>query len=150
MLISKILRRFLLDLKIWFRVERVVILAVPTGIIAGLGSVVFFTALDLSHTFFLDYLAAYRTVYPGGEHPILGLGSTARPLNTVDAGHSTNHWRNSLRLADIHLCTRGRGAWHRCLNRGLPLQERNYPGPGTSYKNHIVSHYHWIRWFGRP
>ncbi|RKX59618.1 MAG: chloride channel protein [Thermodesulfobacteriota bacterium] len=77
MLTSEILRRFLLDLKTWFRVERVLILAVPTGIIAGLGSVVFFTALDLSHTFFLDYLAGYRPAYPGGEHPVLEPGPTA-------------------------------------------------------------------------
>ncbi len=78
--IPEILHSFLLDLKAWFRTKRLLILAIPTGIIAGLGSVIFFTLLDLSHIFFLDYLTGYRTVYPGGEHPILELGSTARPL----------------------------------------------------------------------
>ncbi len=55
---------------LWLRMRRVLILALPTGIIAGLGSVLFYTALDFSHTFFLDYLAGYRPEGPGGEHSI--------------------------------------------------------------------------------
>ncbi len=61
---------------LWLRMRRVLILAIPTGIIAGLGSVLFYTVLDISHTFFLDYLAGYRPEGPGGEHPILGHTTT--------------------------------------------------------------------------
>ena len=60
----------------WLRMRRVLILAIPTGIIAGLGSVLFYAALDFSHTFFLDFLAGYRPAGPGGEAPILGHTST--------------------------------------------------------------------------
>lgn len=56
--------------------RRVLILAIPTGIIAGLGSVIFYTALDLSHSFFLDFLAGYRPEGPAGETPLIGPTST--------------------------------------------------------------------------
>ena len=61
---------------IWLQMRRVLILALPTGIIAGLGSVVFYSLLDFSHTFFLDFLAGYRPDGPGGEHPLLGHTTT--------------------------------------------------------------------------
>ncbi len=58
-------------LKNWVRFQRVLLLAIPTGIIAGLGSVIFFTLLDLSHSFFLEYLIGYFPPGPGGEHSLL-------------------------------------------------------------------------------
>jgi CIC family chloride channel protein len=62
--------------KRWLMMRRVLILAIPTGIIAGLGSVLFYTALDLSHSFFLDFLAGYRPEGPAGEVPLLPPGAT--------------------------------------------------------------------------
>ncbi len=59
-----------LKIKRWLKYRRVLLLAVPTGIAAGLGSVIFYCALDLSHTFFLDFLAGYRPDGPMGEHNI--------------------------------------------------------------------------------
>ncbi len=63
-------RKFLLKLAQWIKMRRVLLLALPVGIIAGLGSVVFYTLLDFSHVMFLDYLAGYRPMGPGGEHSL--------------------------------------------------------------------------------
>ena len=57
----------------WIRLKRVLLLAIPTGIIAGLGSVIFFALLDVSHTFFLEYLTGYFPPGPGGEHSLLDI-----------------------------------------------------------------------------
>ncbi len=54
----------------WLKMRRVLLLALPVGIVAGLGSVVFYTLLDLSHVIFLDHMAGYRPMGPGGEHPL--------------------------------------------------------------------------------
>lgn len=70
MSLHKILSRNNLYIKNWFKYHRVLLLAVPTGIIAGLGSVLFFTLLDLSHAFFLEFMAGYRPESPGGEHSL--------------------------------------------------------------------------------
>ncbi len=71
-------KKFSYHFKLWFRLRRVLLLSVPTGIIAGLGSVFFYSALDLSHAFFLEYLAGYCPAGPGGEHPLFHL--PARPF----------------------------------------------------------------------
>ncbi len=55
------------SLKQWLIFRRVLLLAIPTGIIAGLGSVLFYVALDFSHHIFLDALAGYRPEGPAGE-----------------------------------------------------------------------------------
>ena len=55
------------QVKKWLQMRRLLLLAIPTGIIAGLGSVFFYSALDLSRHFFLDYLSGYRPEGPGGE-----------------------------------------------------------------------------------
>ena len=54
----------------WIKLRRVLLLTLPVGIIAGLGSVVFYVLLDLSHTMFLDHLAGFRPMGPAGEHSI--------------------------------------------------------------------------------
>jgi CIC family chloride channel protein len=59
------------DIKKWIGLKRVLILAIPTGIIAGLGSVIFFALLDMSHSFFLEYLTGYFPPGPGGEHSLI-------------------------------------------------------------------------------
>ncbi len=56
-----------MSLRRWVRYRRVLLLSLPVGIIAGLGSVLFYTALDGSAAFFLDHLAGYRPPGPGGE-----------------------------------------------------------------------------------
>lgn len=70
MLTQESRRRYLLKFARWIRMRRVLLLALPVGIIAGLGSVVFFTLLDLSHVVFLDHIAGYRPMGPGGERSI--------------------------------------------------------------------------------
>ncbi|OCC16240.1 Chloride channel protein [Dissulfuribacter thermophilus] len=78
----KSLRRLLkhsFNLKRWFQYRRVLILAIPTGIVAGLGSVLFYCSLDLAHKVFLDFLAGYRPEGPMGEHSIFP--PTATPFN---------------------------------------------------------------------
>lgn len=57
------------NIKTWIRLKRVLLLAIPTGIIAGLGSVLFFAMLDVSHSFFLEYLTGYFPPGPGGSIP---------------------------------------------------------------------------------
>ncbi len=64
--------------KKWLHMRRLLLLAIPTGIIAGLGSVFFYSALDFAHHYFLDYLAGYRPPGPGGETPLLK--ATATPF----------------------------------------------------------------------
>ncbi len=59
------------NIKSWIRLKRVLLLAIPTGIIAGLGSVLFFALLDVSHSFFLEYLTGYFPPGPGGEHSLI-------------------------------------------------------------------------------
>jgi chloride channel protein, CIC family len=59
------------NIKSWIRLKRVLLLAIPTGIIAGLGSVIFFALLDVSHSFFLEYLTGYFPPGPGGEHSLI-------------------------------------------------------------------------------
>jgi len=66
----KRLFRHSLNVRRWFRYRRVLLLAIPTGIVAGLGSVVFYCALDLASTGFLDFLAGYRPEGAMGEHPV--------------------------------------------------------------------------------
>ncbi len=61
------------NVKHWIRLKRVLLLAIPTGIIAGLGSVIFFALLDVSHTFFLEYLIGYFPPGPGGEHSLVDI-----------------------------------------------------------------------------
>ncbi len=63
------------NIKSWIRLKRVLLLAIPTGIIAGLGSVIFFTLLDVSHSFFLEYLTGYFPPGPGGEHSLVHVPS---------------------------------------------------------------------------
>ena len=60
-------------IKGWVRLKRVLLLSIPTGIIAGLGSVAFFALLDVSHVFFLEYLIGYFPPGPGGEHSLITL-----------------------------------------------------------------------------
>ncbi len=67
----KFLENFKRGVKKWLHMRRLLLLAIPTGIIAGLGSVFFYSALDISHHFFLDFLAGYRPEGPGGESPLL-------------------------------------------------------------------------------
>ncbi len=62
--------KYSLNVKRWLQYRRVLLLAIPTGIIAGLGSVLFYCALDLAHTGFLDFLAGYRPEGPLGEHSL--------------------------------------------------------------------------------
>ncbi len=54
----------------WIKLRRVLLLTLPVGIVAGLGSVVFYVLLDLSHNLFLDHLAGFRPMGPAGEHSI--------------------------------------------------------------------------------
>ncbi len=54
----------------WIKLRRVLLLTLPVGIVAGLGSVVFYVLLDLSHTIFLDHLAGFRPMGPAGEHSL--------------------------------------------------------------------------------
>ena len=67
------------ELKQWLIFRRVLLLAIPTGIIAGLGSVLFYTALDFSHHVFLDAMAGYRPEGPAGETSLFRPTST--PFN---------------------------------------------------------------------
>ncbi len=71
-------KNFKAGAKKWFHMRRLLLLAIPTGIIAGLGSVFFYSALDISHHFFLDYMAGYRPEGPGGESSLLS--PTTRPF----------------------------------------------------------------------
>ncbi len=50
------------------------LLALPVGIVAGLGSVVY-TLQDLSHVVFLDHMAGYRPTGQGGKHPLFHASS---------------------------------------------------------------------------
>ncbi len=50
---------------------RLLSLSAAVGVIAGLGAIAFFTALDLSKWFLLEYLAGYHPDAPGGEPPLL-------------------------------------------------------------------------------
>ncbi len=63
-------KRVLKNIKQWLVFRRLLLLAIPTGIIAGLGSVLFFIALDYAHHVFLDYMAGYRPEGPGGEQSL--------------------------------------------------------------------------------
>ena len=69
-MIAQIRKKFIKNVKRWLQVRRLLLLAIPTGIIAGLGSVFFFVALDFARHIFLDYLAGYRPEGPGGEQPL--------------------------------------------------------------------------------
>src|SRR3954451_5682451 len=55
------------------------ILGVAIGIIAGLGAVVFYLALDYAGRFLLGYLAAYDIPKPGGDGGNPGSASFERP-----------------------------------------------------------------------
>ena len=57
---------------------RFLFLCVAVGVIAGLGAIGFFWLLEVSRHFFLDFLAGYRPMGPGGEAPLLT--PTATPL----------------------------------------------------------------------
>ncbi len=69
-MIFQLKKKFIKNIKRWLHLRRLLLLAIPTGIIAGLGSVFFFVALDFARHIFLDYMAGYRPEGPGGEHPL--------------------------------------------------------------------------------
>ncbi|NPA94909.1 MAG: chloride channel protein [Thermodesulfobacteria bacterium] len=75
-MIFQLQKKFIKNVRQWLHLRRLLLLAVPTGIIAGLGSVFFFIALDFSRHIFLDYMAGYRPEGPGGEHPLFPPTST--------------------------------------------------------------------------
>jgi chloride channel protein, CIC family len=56
-----------------------VVLASVIGVIAGLGAVVFYEALDLATHFFLGVLAGYKVPTPTGEGGFLGSAHYVRP-----------------------------------------------------------------------
>ncbi len=69
-MIVQIRKNVIKNIRKWLQLRRLLLLAIPTGIIAGLGSVVFFVALDFAHHIFLDAMAGYRPQEPGGEHSL--------------------------------------------------------------------------------
>jgi CIC family chloride channel protein len=56
-----------------------IVLGAAIGVIAGLGAVVFYSALELATHVFLGVLAGYRPPTPAGEGDLIGSTSYARP-----------------------------------------------------------------------
>ncbi len=70
-------KQFAVSVRNWVRYRRVLLLALPVGIIAGLGSVLFYTALDGASSLFLDHMAGYRPPGPGGEDSLFPPSATS-------------------------------------------------------------------------
>ncbi len=68
----------------WFNskptIVRRIILAIAIGIVAGLGAVLFYSALEYGTRFFLQDLGGYLVPTPGGEGNVAGSSSFAHPL----------------------------------------------------------------------
>jgi CIC family chloride channel protein len=62
----------LLVKKFW----RMIALCALVGVVAGIGAIVFYVLLDLCRVFFLEYLAGYHPLPPGGESPLFSLPVT--------------------------------------------------------------------------